>query len=77
HGQAANALLPFFVDSLELFAPLNLLRGEYFVHATLNSISNRGTEADVRLLAHDGSLLAQFNNITSRRIVVDEPWRSH
>jgi phosphopantetheinyl transferase (holo-ACP synthase) len=76
-GQAAHALLPFFVDSLEIFSDLNILRGEFFVHASLNSITNRGTEADVTLLAADGTPLAQFNNICSRRIVVAEPWSSH
>jgi acyl transferase domain-containing protein/phosphopantetheinyl transferase len=77
HQQPANALLPFLVESLELFADLNTFRGEIFVHATLTSLTQRGTEADVTLLAIDGTVLARFNTICSRRIILDEPWRTH
>ncbi|HEY9684870.1 MAG TPA: beta-ketoacyl synthase N-terminal-like domain-containing protein [Oculatellaceae cyanobacterium] len=77
YQQPANALLPFLVESLELFADLNSLRGEIFVFANLTSLTQRGTEADVTLIAGDGTVLAKFNTICSRRIILDEPWRTH
>ncbi len=75
HGQQANALLPFLVESLEIHADLNNLRGEVTVFAQLTAITQRGTEANVHLIAADGKLVAQFHTICSRRIVLDEPWQ--
>ena len=75
HDQQADALLPFLIDSLEIFADLNNLRGEIFVFAQLIAVSQRGTEANVQLLSDDGLVLARFNTICSRRIVLDEVWQ--
>jgi acyl transferase domain-containing protein/phosphopantetheinyl transferase len=76
HDLPANALLPFLVESLEIFADLSSLRGEITVFAELSSITNRGTEADVTLIASDGSVLAKFNTICSRGIALEEPWKT-
>jgi acyl transferase domain-containing protein/phosphopantetheinyl transferase (holo-ACP synthase) len=74
HGQQANALLPFLVESLEIFADLNQFRGEANVFAQLTAVTQRGTEANVQLITDDGQVLAQFDTICSRRIVLDSPW---
>jgi acyl transferase domain-containing protein/phosphopantetheinyl transferase len=76
HALPANALLPFLVESLEFFADLSSLRGEITVFAELSSITHRGTEADVTLIASDGSVLAKFNTICSRGIALEEPWKT-
>jgi acyl transferase domain-containing protein/phosphopantetheinyl transferase (holo-ACP synthase) len=75
HNQQADALLPFLIDSLEIFTDLNNLRGEIYVFAQLVSVSQRGTEANVQLLSDDGLVLAQFNTICSRRITLDNVWQ--
>jgi len=75
HNQQADALLPFLIDSLEIFTDLNSLRGEIYVFAQLVAVSQRGTEANVQLLSDDGLVLAQFNTICSRRIVLDDVWQ--
>jgi acyl transferase domain-containing protein/phosphopantetheinyl transferase (holo-ACP synthase) len=75
HNQQADALLPFLIDSLEIFTDLNNLRGEIYVFAQLVAVSQRGTEANVQLLSDDGLVLAQFNTICSRRIVLDDVWQ--
>jgi acyl transferase domain-containing protein/phosphopantetheinyl transferase len=75
HDQQADALLPFLIDSLEIFTDLNSLRGEIYVYAQLVAVSQRGTEANVQLLSDDGLVLAQFNTICSRRIVLDAAWQ--
>jgi phosphopantetheinyl transferase len=74
HGQQANALLPFLVESLEIYADLNQFRGEVNVYAQLPAVTQRGTEANVQLITDDGTLLAQFDTICSRRIVLDPAW---
>ncbi|MBC7997564.1 MAG: polyketide synthase dehydratase domain-containing protein, partial [Leptolyngbya sp.] len=71
-SEKAIALLPFFVQSLTLYQPLNLLRGDVRVHARLRSITERGTEADVEIVSLDGELLAKFESINSRRIVLSD-----
>ncbi len=76
HKQPANALLPFLVDSLEFYSDLSSLRGQISVFANLTSLTNRGTEADVTLLTAEGFVLAKFNTICSRRIALEEPWRT-
>jgi acyl transferase domain-containing protein/phosphopantetheinyl transferase len=75
NNEEVTALLPFLVESLDLFANLGSLRGGLRVHACLNSITSKGTEADVYLTDGNGNLLARFLSITSRRIALTQKWK--
>ncbi|HEY9712283.1 MAG TPA: polyketide synthase dehydratase domain-containing protein, partial [Chroococcales cyanobacterium] len=78
HDEPVKALLPFYVESLEFFTDLTGLArtgGLVKVHAALKSITRRGTEADVSIVAADGRVAARFTAITSRRIVLDPAWK--
>lgn len=72
HKENCTALLPFHVQSLRFYKPLNMVRGEVRVFARLRSISDRGTEADVEISTLDGQLIAEFESISSRRIALSD-----
>lgn len=74
HDLKAHALLPFLIDSIDLFSSLTDLNEELFVHAKLSSISKRVTVANIDLMGKNDQLLARFESITSRRIILDERW---
>jgi len=76
NDEEVTALLPFLVESLDLFADLRSLRGGLRVHAYLNSVTSKGTEADVYLTDGNNLLLARFNSITSRRIALTPKWKA-
>jgi acyl transferase domain-containing protein/phosphopantetheinyl transferase len=67
------ALLPFYIESIEFFGYPNsheVLKGKAHLHA----ITERGTQASVEVSTQEGELLLRLNNISSRRIALDEPW---
>jgi phosphopantetheinyl transferase len=72
-----SALLPFLVDSLEIFTDLANLRGTFKVVAMLNSITSRGTEGDVYIIDNHERVLAKFSGISSRRIILNESWKEY
>ncbi|PWT96958.1 MAG: hypothetical protein C5B53_08640 [Candidatus Melainabacteria bacterium] len=74
HGEEADALLPFMVESINLYADLSTLSETLTVKAVLDSITQRNTKADV-LLFDNEKLVAEFRSISSRRIILDERWR--
>ncbi|HEY9787861.1 MAG TPA: 4'-phosphopantetheinyl transferase superfamily protein, partial [Candidatus Obscuribacterales bacterium] len=71
-----SALLPFHIDSLELFADLSALSGQAKVWANVKSRNSIGTEADVEIYSPANHLLARFNSISSKRISLPERWKS-
>jgi len=73
--EPVHALLPFMIDSVQFFTDLPMLQGDITVHAQFNSLNARGTDANVTLLSEDGTLLARFNSIKSRRITLEDSWR--
>jgi acyl transferase domain-containing protein/phosphopantetheinyl transferase len=70
-----SALLPFLVESLELFTDLSNLRGTFRVSAHLSSMTSRGTEGDVFIIDNNNVVLAKFTGINSRRIILSESWK--
>ncbi len=74
-NEAADALLPFMIDSLSFNEYLGDVKEPVTVHAKFNSVNARGTDADVQLI-QAGRVVAQFSSIRSRRIVLDPPLRS-
>lgn len=67
------ALLPFYIESIEFFGYPNLhevLRGKAVLHA----ITERGTQASVEVRTQEGDLVLRLNNISSRRIALDDRW---
>lgn len=75
-GEKAQALLPFFVDRLEIFQSIPSLQETLPVWARMHSATERGTDADVYLIDKSGRTAARFKNITSRRILLDASWQS-
>lgn len=71
----AQALLPFLVDSLEIFTDLNSLNQQVYKTAShMRSINDIGTVADAYLLDQNDTVLAKFNLIYSKRIALDSRW---
>jgi acyl transferase domain-containing protein/phosphopantetheinyl transferase (holo-ACP synthase) len=75
-AEEADALLPFIVESIHFYTDLASVPEVLKVRAVLDSITQRNTNADVHLFDEDGRLIAEFRSISSRRIVLDERWRS-
>ncbi|MFN8660030.1 MAG: beta-ketoacyl synthase N-terminal-like domain-containing protein [Candidatus Obscuribacterales bacterium] len=67
------ALLPFYIESIEFFAYPNL-QDLVYGRAQLHAITERGTQASVEVANADGKLLLRLNNISSRRIALDQNW---
>lgn len=67
------ALLPFYIESIEFFGYPNV---HETVHgkAQMHAITDRGTQASVEVRNAEGGLLLRLNNISSRRIALDELW---
>jgi len=76
HDENVSALLPFLIDSIDFYQDLSQFRGLLQVAAQLNSLTSRGTEADVRIVAADGRMIACFNAISSRRISLNPLWKA-
>ena len=65
HNEDVSALLPFLVDSLEFYTDLNTWRGKTGVYAHMQSLTSRGTEADVFIVDERNCVLAKFTSITA------------
>ncbi len=76
HDEPVNALLPFLIQSLRFYDNLGTVSGDITIRAKLNSMTPRGTEADVYVCNEDGRIIAEFESINSRRIILDNPWQS-
>lgn len=71
HDMPVTALLPFHIGSIELFQGYKLLRGAtVYAQALLNSMTLRGTEAQIQLADAGGKIVARVNDISSRAIVL-------
>ncbi len=75
--EEVSALLPFLVETLEIYTDLADLRGTLKVTAMLNSITSRGTEADVYIMDNNDLVLAKFIGISSRRIILNDSWKDY
>jgi len=75
HNYPITGLLPFIVNSIEFYDDLPSMEGQLQVAAHLASISNVGTEADINLLDANGTVVARFDAIQSRRIGLDDSWQ--
>lgn len=76
HNEDVSALLPFLVESLDIYTELSALSGETTVYALMQSVTSRGTEADVYITDKQNRVLAKFSSITSRRIILDQAWKN-
>ena len=76
HNEDVSALLPFLVESLDIYTELGSLSGETTVYALMQSVTSRGTEADVYITDKQNHVLAKFSSITSRRIILDQAWKN-
>ena len=77
HNEEVSALLPFLVESVDCYTQLCLLRGNCRVIAVLNSVTSRGTEADVVIIDEQNNVVAKFTGISSRRIILTQSWKSY
>jgi malonyl CoA-acyl carrier protein transacylase/phosphopantetheinyl transferase (holo-ACP synthase) len=75
-NEPVDALLPFMIDFLDIYKPLSELSGQVSVYVKFNSQSSRGTDAEISIANSDKEVIAHFHSIKSRRIILDEPWRS-
>jgi malonyl CoA-acyl carrier protein transacylase/phosphopantetheinyl transferase (holo-ACP synthase) len=73
--EPVDALLPFMIDSLRILQERIPAEGEVTVWVEMNSVTARGTDADVYVIASHGQLIAKFESIKSRRIVLADDWR--
>ncbi len=74
-GEPVNALLPFLIDSIRFYEDLSTVSGEVTVRAKLNSLTPRGTEADVFICDETDRVIAEFQSISSRRIALETAWQ--
>jgi phosphopantetheine--protein transferase-like protein len=72
--EPVDALLPFMIDSLKILKDRIPHGGQVTVWVEMNSVTARGTDADVYLIAGQ-QLIAHFESIKSRRITLSEDWR--
>lgn len=71
---SATALLPFFIESIEVFGSRDQFDGLATGAAILHSLTNKATEASVEISAADGNSWCRINNINSRRIALPSAW---
>jgi acyl transferase domain-containing protein/phosphopantetheinyl transferase (holo-ACP synthase) len=69
----ATALLPFFIESIEVFGSRDDLEIGAHGAAVLHSITNKATEASVEI-GDDDFVWCRINNINSRRIALPDEW---
>jgi len=77
HEESATALLPFLVESVNFYADLNEVSGVVNVKATLHTLTQRDTNADVQIFDDNGCLLVEFRSIRSRRILLNKIWSDY
>ncbi len=75
NGLPATALLPFFIESIDVYGPCTALSAQVKVSASLTTLSERSTEANVEILDENGSLWGRVTNINSRRVVLSQQWQ--
>ncbi len=72
----AKALLPFFIESIEIFGSASALPPNVMVRANLAQLTERATEASVEIIDGDGLVHTRINGINSRRITLSGEWLS-
>lgn len=71
----AKALLPFFIESIDVFGDRSSLPSTIIAAAKLATVSERATEADVEI--GDGNQVwCRINNINSRRVILSDDWHN-
>lgn len=70
----ATALLPFFIESIEIFGSRDELDVDGRGAAVLHAVSNKATEASVEISDAQGFTWCRINNINSRRIALPDRW---
>jgi acyl transferase domain-containing protein/phosphopantetheinyl transferase len=73
----AIALLPFLIESIEFFSPSEHLPPVVSASATLQTLSDRSTEANVEVLDSNHDVWMRVNGINSRRIALDDRWLAY
>ncbi len=73
----AIALLPFLIESIEFFSPSEHLPPVVSASATLQTLSDRSTEANVEVLDSNHDVWMRVNGINSRRIALDTRWLNY
>jgi len=74
--QNVCALLPFFIDSLELFQDLSAAQGTARVTVDILANSTTGTESDITIAKPGEQVIARFNRLCHRRVTLSDGWRS-
>ncbi len=75
HDKSTNALLPFMLERLSLYAPAGSYSGQSTIaRAYMRQASAVATEADIEILSPEGSLMYKFHGLSSRRICLPEQW---
>ncbi len=70
----AIALLPFLIESIEFFSPSEQLPPVVSAQASLQTLSERSTEAKVEVMDANNAVWMRVTGINSRRIALDEKW---
>lgn len=68
----AKALLPFYIERIEIYRRNAELPREFEVTAQLNAANARGTEAVVEVSDGDGNIIYRVANIHSRQVSLSE-----
>lgn len=71
---SATALLPFFIESIDVFGYRDSFHGEAQGAAVLHSLTNKATEASVEIRDAQGNAWCRISNINSRRIALPPEW---
>lgn len=75
HDKTTNALLPFMLERLSLYAPPGKHSGQLGrARAHMRQASAVATEADIEILSPEGMVLYKFHGLSSRRICLPEQW---
>lgn len=75
HDKATNALLPFMLERLSLYAPAGKHSGQLGrARAHMRQASAVATEADIEILSPEGMVLYKFHGLSSRRICLPSQW---
>lgn len=70
----AIALLPFLIESIEFFSPAEQLPPVVSASASLQTLSDRSTEAKVEVLDSNNAVWMRVTGINSRRIALNDHW---
>lgn len=75
-GLESTALLPFFIESIEFFSPWYRLPQLVSASASLQTLTDRATEAKVEVLDSNNRAWMRIDGINSRRIMLSPEWKS-